>query len=77
MPRLTQGLTRQPVGAVGSGLGGAEGAGFEGVAELVEGGEGVAVGGGGGAFGEEVVDAVFEGVGRHAVRFLTGDLGLR
>ena len=38
----------------GIGLGGAEGAGFEGVAELVEGGEGFRVAGGGGALGEEV-----------------------
>ena len=61
MPRLTQALTVQPVGLVGSWGGRAEGAGFEGVAELLEGFEGGFVADGGGAGGEEVVDGLFEG----------------
>jgi hypothetical protein len=58
MPRLTQALTRQPVGAEGR-VGGAEGAGFEGVAELEEGGEGVRVADGSGALGKPVLDEGF------------------
>ena len=56
---LDPGVDAPAGGGGGVGLGGAEGAGFEGVAELVEGGEGVRVADGGGALGEVVFDGLF------------------
>ena len=60
---LDPGVDAVAGGGGGVGLGGAEGAGLEGVAEGVEGSEGVRVADGGGALGEPVLDEGFEVLG--------------